>query len=377
MSKKRVVLIIPSYNEAENIKKTISVVFSNFPKEPNFYCHILVADDSSPDGTSEIVRKLIPNYKNLHLVTQKEKNGLGPAYYNAMNYAFSTLEADYVFEFDADLSHDPKKIPLFLEKADQGFDYVIGTRYRGGGKIPSNWGLYRKFLSVGGNLFIRLLFLTNKVSDWTSGYKLISKKVFTSLGKDPFIQKGYTFQIAVSKKVLGLGYKIAEIPYEFVDREKGKSKLGAGFVIYTFIYVVKTRIIDFITSSFFKVCLVGTVGAIIQITTFAYTKDRIEIHVAHNLSIFLAIVSNYLLNNFFSFRVRRIQGLSSIIKRFPAFFMVSLGSLIIQNVVMVIGLRLWGFSNSHENILNVVGILIGLVFNFTLYNKVIWKKTKK
>ena len=377
MSKKTVVLIIPTYNEAENIEKSISVVFNSFPKSKNFNCLILVADDSSPDGTAQIVRKLISTNKNLYLVVQKEKNGLGPAYYNAMNYAFNELNADYVFEFDADLSHDPKKIPEFINKTTEGFDYIIGTRYLEGGKIPSNWGFYRKFLSVGGNLFIRVLFLTNKISDWTSGYKLISRKVFKSLGKEPFMQKGYTFQIAVSKKVLSKGYKIVEIPYEFVDRKKGESKLGAGFIIYTFIYVVKSRIIDFISSSFFKVCLVGTVGAAVQIITFYSIEKNLPTHLALNISIFLAIVSNYLLNNIFSFRDRMMRGFGALIKKFPAFLLVSLGSVVIQNIVMSLGLFFWVETSLHKNVLNVVGILIGLVFNFTLYNKVIWKKEKK
>jgi dolichol-phosphate mannosyltransferase len=375
MSTKRIVLILPTYNEVDNVGDAIKTVFTNFPKSKKYDCHILVADDSSPDGTAGVVRKLMSRYKNLHLVLLKEKAGLGPAYYNAMKHAFYKMNADYVFEFDADLSHDPKKIPEFLEKTESGYEYVVGTRYKNGGSIPANWGFYRKFLSNYGNLFISLLFLSKKVSDWTSGYKLISKDLFKKLGKEPFMKKGYAFQITVSKKVLNLNYKVAEIPYSFVDRTLGKSKLSAGFAFYTLWYVCMLRARDFLKSSFFKVCLVGTFGAVVQILSLSFFIDHFSTLIAHNLSILLAITSNYLLNNVFSFKHNKITGLS-LIKKYPGFLLISMGSLIIQNLVMNTGLTLLQETELNIQILNVVGILLGLIVNYTLYTKLIWRKKK-
>jgi dolichol-phosphate mannosyltransferase len=376
MKQTRYILILPTYNEAKNIKSALNAVFANIPKSKKYYFGVLVADDTSPDGTGNIVRGLIKKNKDINLVSLKDKAGLGPAYYNAMKYAFGELKADYVFEFDADLSHDPTKLKDFINKIDDGYDFIVGTRYRGGGSIPNDWGIYRKILSKWGNMFIRVLFLNNAISDWTGGFKLLPKDLFYAVGKKPFMKKGYAFQIAVNKKALDLGYRVAEVPFDFKDRQKGKSKLSAYFTFYTLWYVVLTRFQDFMKSSFFKVCLVGAVGAIIQISTYPLFRNFMPVSIAHNLSILLAIISNFTLNNVFSFKDRQIDGFINLLRKFFSFLLVSMGSVVIQNIVMHLGLRVFNDTTKTENILNVLGIIVGLVFNYTFYVKLIWKKKK-
>ena len=173
--KKKAVIILPTYNERENIAHTIEVLQGVFAKIKNWHMSILVVDDTSPDKTYELVSQIAKKSTNVHLLINKQKNGLGAAYLKGMAEAFGRLEADVVFEFDADLSHDPTKIPEMLNRIDQGADMVLGSRYIKGGGIPSNWGWHRKFLSIVGNWTIMLVLTNFKIRDWTSGFRAITK----------------------------------------------------------------------------------------------------------------------------------------------------------------------------------------------------------
>ena len=377
----KVVVIIPTYNESENIERTINVVFNSFPNKNNFDFHILIVDGNSPDGTALLVRKLISKYPNLHLLMEKEKGGLGAAYLLGMDYSFDTLRADYVIEFDADLSHDPSKIKNFVDKIDEGYDLVLGTRYKKNGSIPKNWGIHRKMLSVLGNIFIRFVFLNNSISDWTGGYKAISKDLYKKVKSDVVIQKGYTFQISFNKSALKHGAKIAEVPFDFKDREYGKSKLGPEYFVNALVFVLVTRINDILSSNFLKICIVGTIGASIQFITFRFFRSLIPFNIiSHNLSIELAVLSNFILNNYFTFHSHRIKnGIYNFVKNFIKFNLISLGSIIIQNIVMRVGLLVFNENTvPHlKDYLNVVGIFMGLICNYYLYSRIIWKKKVK
>ena len=174
----KVVVILPTYNEKGNIERLIPVLEEEiFPKIKNHAMHILVADDNSPDGTADEVRKLIKKYANIHL-SVGEKKGLGAAYVRAMTYAIEQMKADVMFEMDADFFHDPHKIPEFLQKIDKEYDLVVGTRYSGGGSIPKNWGLHRKLFSVFGNLIVRTILTRFWIHDWTGGFRALKKEVF-------------------------------------------------------------------------------------------------------------------------------------------------------------------------------------------------------
>lgn len=378
-SSKKLVLVIPTFNEAENIEKTIKVILNSLPQNSTWNFHILVVDGNSPDGTASIVRKRISEFSNLHLLVEKEKAGLGAAYIKGMDYAFDEMHADYVLEFDADLQHDPVIIKDMLNKIEDGYDLVTGTRYRKGGGIPDTWKFHRKFLSKGGNLFIRLLFLNNKITDWTSGYSVFSKKVYSTVRPNLSLEKGYTFQISLKKNTIDNKFKVAEVPYVFRDREKGESKLGPEFLVRALTFVIKTRIDDALKSSFIKVCIVGGIGSVVQILAFRFLRENFYFIIAHNLSIEIAILSNFTLNNLFSFREHQISGLLNLVKKFVAFNFVSFGSILIQNVVMIGGVYLLNIQCSvaadcyQKDLLNILGILLGLVSNFYLYKKFIWK----
>jgi len=156
-------IVLPTYNERENIGKLLENLLEIFKNIKDFDMHILVVDDNSPDRTQEIVKKFLDN-KKVFLITG-DKKGLGTAYVRGFNYAVNELKADVIFEMDADFSHKPRDIPRFLEEIRNGNDFVIGSRYVPGGGIPENWGIHRKFLSLMGNLTTRLILGNFKIKD--------------------------------------------------------------------------------------------------------------------------------------------------------------------------------------------------------------------
>ena len=167
----KVVIIIPTYNESENIGQTIDDLQQEFKKIKGHDMDILVMDSNSTDNTQAIVKDLQNKYKNLLLLVEKEKSGLGGAYVKAMKYSIDKLSADAVFEYDADGSHQPKYIPGMVETLAKGADVVVGSRYVPGGSMPDDWGFNRKLMSFGGNLIARTTLFMFQYKDMTSGFR--------------------------------------------------------------------------------------------------------------------------------------------------------------------------------------------------------------
>lgn len=392
---KKAIVIIPTYNEAQNVPRVTEQLQTVFKKIKNWQMEILIVDDTSPDKTYEVVKKLQKSQKNLHLVINKKKAGLGGAYLRGMREAFGPLGADVVFEFDADLSHDPKKVPAFMKKIDEGYDMVLGSRYIKGGGIPSDWGLYRTFLSVTANIFLMIILTDFRIHDWTGGYRAITKKVYQAvepeMGSERF--SGYTFQIGFLHKAVRKGFKITEVPFHFVDRTYGESKLGTEYIKNTLMYVFKARTEEIIKSRFFKFAFVGGVGAMIQLISLTIFRAILpefkflfltQFLTAAFLSIEIAIISNFSLNNLWTFADRKLHA-DQIPKKFLQFNVASSGSIIIQLIVNALGENLIGiFDLFTLPIIGMVvdtglifaatGIIIGLFWNFFAYNKFIWKK---
>ncbi|NCO98517.1 glycosyltransferase, partial [bacterium] len=192
---KTAVIIIPTYNEAGNIKNLIDQLFIVLKTITKWDVHVMVIDSSSPDKTDELVEQMKMNYPKLHLISTK-REGLGKAYVHGFTQVIEKLNPYVLFEMDADLSHDPKEIPHFLEKIERGADFVVGSRYIKGGSIPSNWGIHRKIFSIFGNLIVRLGFMRLDVTDWTSGFRAI--KVWVVKASLNYLKNysDYVFQIA-------------------------------------------------------------------------------------------------------------------------------------------------------------------------------------
>lgn len=386
---KRVVIIVPTYNEKGNIEKLVSVLVEDiFPLlDQKYQVTILVVDDSSPDGTGEIVRGLKTQYPDLELLSNTKKMGLGNAYIRGMEFALTKLKAEVIFQFDADLQHDPEKIPPMLEKIDQGYDLVLGSRYIPGGGIPENWGLYRKFLSIVGNLTIRIVITKFDIHDWTTGYRALKAKVVETilpeLNEERFM--GYTFQIGFLHKAVRRGFKVAEVPFVFRDRKLGRSKLGAEYIKNTLLYILKVRAKEIVVSRIFKFVVVGTVGALVQLSTLQIFRTFLPYLLAFFLSIELAVGSNFILSNLWTFSDRKLK-LKQAPFKFIQFNLASFGSILIQQILAFMGEKYIGlfplftipvvfWSIDTGLMFAVVGILLGMMWNFFAYSRIVWKKS--
>jgi len=213
-------VIIPTFNEAENIGRLLSELSHSYP----FMLDILVIDDNSPDGTAEIVRSMQLIIRGLYLITRKQKLGLGTAYITGFRYALQK-GYEYIVEMDADYSHDPLVIQRFFDAMTSGADLVIGSRYMNNTVNVINWPLGRLILSKMASIYTR--FVTGMpVADPTSGFKCFKAEVLRSLNFEKINSQGYSFQIEMNFRVWKKGFVITELPIVFVDRSVGKSKMS-------------------------------------------------------------------------------------------------------------------------------------------------------
>lgn len=224
---------MPTYNEAENINRIVPAVLEAVPE-----VHMLIVDDSSPDGTGDLADALADADERVHVLHRTSKDGLGRAYIAGFRWA---LERDYdaMFEMDADFSHQPKYLPDFLAAAETA-DLVLGCRYKKGGGVE-NWGPLRQLISRGGNLYARAV-LWLPFNDLTGGFKCFRREVLESIDLETIESVGYAFQIELTYRAHKAGFKIAEVPIIFPDRVKGESKMHGSIVYEAMINVVKLRL---------------------------------------------------------------------------------------------------------------------------------------
>jgi len=218
----RALVIIPTYNEAANIAQIVPRVLEQDPR-----LEVLIVDDNSPDGTGAVADRLAGGNPRLHVLHREGKKGLGRAYVAGFRWA---LERDYayVFEMDADFSHDPKHLPAFLA-AIQEADLVLGSRYLNRRATVVNWPMSRLLLSYGANIYAR--WVTGlKLYDATGGFKCFRRRVLEAIDLGAVHSNGYSFQIEMSFRAWRLGFRIKEIPIVFVDRADGTSKMSGAIV---------------------------------------------------------------------------------------------------------------------------------------------------
>lgn len=241
----KIVVIIPTYNEERTISGLIDALEAEFQKIPHHQMAILVIDGNSPDGTAETVTSKKGLYKNVELIIEKQKSGLGMAYITGMKHAMEKMKADAFIEFDGDFQHDPKDIPRLVAELDRGYDYVIGSRYVPGGEIPVEWSFYRKFLSRVGSLLAKWV-LNLPTNDNTSGLKLSRVKNFAEklpLSEDKILSKRHAYKIHLLYEMIKAGAKVKEIPIKFLDRKIGGSKSTAEDIIESLkvIFILRLR----------------------------------------------------------------------------------------------------------------------------------------
>jgi len=226
-------IIIPTYNEAENIELLLHNIFAQHIDDLS----VVIVDDNSPDKTADIIKKLQQTYP-IHLIERQEKSGLGSAYIAGFRYALSK-QAQYIFEMDADFSHDPADIPRLLDAVKHS-DLVIGSRKINGGQIIG-WNFIRIIMSNGAMWFSRIL-LNFTVQDVTAGFRCFRSQVLNIIDLDSITSNGYAFQEELLLKTQEHGFTIVEIPVIFRDRKNGQSKLGITDIIEFFITIVTLRL---------------------------------------------------------------------------------------------------------------------------------------
>ena len=371
----KIVIIPATYNEKGNIERLITIIEEEvFPKIKNHEMYILVADDNSPDGTGNEVRKLMGKWKNIG-ISSGTKNGLGAAYIRGMTYAVEKLNADVMFEIDADLQHDPHKIPEFIKKIEEGCDMVVGNRYSDGGSIPENWPLIRKIFSIVANIFVKTVFTKFSIHDWTGGYRALKKEVFLKEKSKLNNYRGYIFQISFLHKAVRDGFKIGEVPFHFSDRTLGSSKIAPlGYIIDVVKYVVFSRIKELVFGKFGKFLVVGGIGFIINAVVLKVLVESLKWHPAsaNLVGAALAIFSNFNFNNIWTFEASKSTNLVSYIIKLLGFYISSaVGVIFIQTGTIFLGTHFFGQKNYF--IYFLIGTFLLLIWNFTMYSKVIWK----
>ncbi len=228
----KAVIIIPTYNEVENVQRLVQAIFSYQAD-----IHILFVDDSSPDGTGALIKKMQQEHPNILLLEREKKEGLGRAYIAGFKFALQK-GFDYIFEMDADFSHDPREIPNFLAAIARS-DLVIGSRYIHGVNVI-NWPLRRLLLSYFANKYTQVI-TGLPVKDCTGGFKCFRRQVLENINLDNIRSNGYAFQIEMNFKAWMAGFKIQEIPIIFVDRVYGESKLSRKIMWEAIFLVWKLR----------------------------------------------------------------------------------------------------------------------------------------
>ena len=372
----KVVIVIPTYNEEGNIGRLLDLLALELLKINGHEFNVLVVDGNSTDQTREIVNEKSAQYSFTHLLKEEGKEGLGSAYVKGFDYAIKNLGAEVLIEMDADFQHDPKDISRLISEIDNGFDCVIGSRFVKGGRIPKEWAFYRKFLSFGGSIFTKIVLGLYDIHDFTSGFRATKVKGF--IDKIDFSQalsKGFAYKINLLFKLHKLGAKIKEIPINFGLRDRGNSKMEESNFLDSLKVVLLLRYKE--SQSFFKFLAVGFAGLGTDFLIFNLIRlTPVGSKYASIISGFIAMVVTFLLNNSWSFSDRKIVSLATKLKKFVLFSIFS---------CVPITFRSWLISFSAHKISDTflvvngaffVGILIGLIWNFTVYSRIIWKKEK-
>jgi dolichol-phosphate mannosyltransferase len=370
----KIVIVMPTYKEAENLKKIIPAIDTEIKKIPEHEFKLLIVDGNSPDGTAGLVHDLSKQYPFVHLLLEEKKAGLGAAYMYGFKNAIEKFHPDVIVEMDADFQHDPKDLGRLVAPITEGYDYVIGSRFTKGGSIPKDWALYRKFLSIGGNIFTKVVLGIFNVNDFTTGFKASRVKGFVDkIVEEPLLSKGFAYKMDLLFKMHTMGAKIKEIPIVFKLRDEGVSKMQGNNPIDSLKVVLMLRFHK--SKHFFKFALVGFTGFctdMILSNSFRLVIDNPSI--AASLAVVFSLMVTFTLNNFWSFGDRRIKKVSVFLRNFVAYIGLSCVPLIFRYWFVGYITSMYGNLLIPYNFALIVSISLGLVWNYIVYSRIIWKK---
>ncbi len=365
----KICFVLPTYNEEENIGNIIQQILKEEKSQSKHTFIILVVDDNSTDETQTIVQRYISLNSKVHLVTGQKK-GLGDAYKRGFKYALNDLKADLIFQMDSDGQHDTSLILDFVSYIEEGKDVVIGSRFVEGGKMP-DFSFSRLLMSKVGNLLVRYVGGITQVQDCTSGYRAIRASYLKELDFSYLSTRGYSFQSSLICDLAWRGADISEIPIEFSSRQGGDSKLALRDQIEFLLNIPRLGFRNL--EDFMKYSLVGVSGVFVNLGLYLFLTRYYEISevVAPLIAIESALISNFILNNFWTFGKRITH--SRIRVKFIKFHLVSgLSALINYSVFLTLFLVFGLF----DILANLIGIGLAAIVNYLINSNWTWKNNK-
>ena len=351
---RRVCVILPTYNEIENVVDLVRQVLASFD---GFDVEVIVVDDESPDGTGTVVAEMAAKDPRITLLSG-EKRGLGTAYTRGFTHALNHTEADVVIQMDADFSHAPLDAARLVARL-KDHDVAIGSRYVPGGSVDSRWGLRRRLLSRWGNRFARYVAGMYGIRDCTAGFKAIRTSALRRVFPLRLKVQGYVFQVACLHALYIDGADIVELPIYFADRSAGETKLGRRDVVEFFVHVWWLRLLS--RKTFIKFALTGLSGVVVNLGCFAALNAAgLNTYLASAIAIETSIVWNFFINNFWTFRDRTISARKRV--RGLKFNVISLFTLAMSFATFV--LLLWVFPDLPPIHAQTISILPAALANY-------------
>lgn len=377
-----IAVISPTYKEEDNIEPLVESILAQQTKLPSdSELHIIISDSHSPDKTAEVTRELSRKYPNLHYLDCM-KRGIGVGIVEGFRYAIRELKADILIQIDADLSHPPEVIPEMIQKINQGYDLVCGSRYAPGGS--NGYGLYRSFQSYCANQFCRFVLGIYPLREFMTSFRTMKRQTFEQVNLDniPWQARSFVFQASFVYELIKSGARFIEVPIRFQNRRAGRSKMQTFLYIKDLVtYAVKTRLRD--SQQFRRFLAVGALGFTINAVGLFIFVEILHLYkpLASAISVEIAIISNFILNNFWTFSHSKVAKNNAFLK-FIQFNLSSVGAIFIQTATMWIGEHLiTPFFPPRTFIAEyiywlyfVLGVGIGLFYNYFMYSRVIWKK---
>lgn len=376
----KVAIIIPTYNEAGGIGALLESLYQILAQYREHEWLTIIVDANSPDDTAKIVEAYRQKNPRVHLFVEEKKSGIGAAYGTGYLYAIEKLHADVLVSFDGDGQHNPSDIPRLVEEINNGADYAIGSRYIPGGSIPKEWAFHRKILSRFGGLYARLL-LELPVHDVTSGLRAMRVRNFAeklSFKPEQILSKQYAYIFQFTHEMVRLGADIREIPIVFRKREYDTSKSTLKDILESLRVTGILRLKTLNEWRLLKVVAIGGTGFILQTLIFellGFWLGLVRPSTAVLIGGEMAIISNFLLNNRFSFK-DRLSEASGFLTRLTRFHIVALGSVFIQWVFVRSFENLFGYHQILLSCIYVFAVVVGLSITYTGYIFWVWRKEK-
>jgi dolichol-phosphate mannosyltransferase len=370
LMKNKACIVMPTYNEVQNIPIIIPWIFEEATKIGTHEVHLLIVDDNSPDGTQEVVRRHMDKFPNLHLITG-EKKGLGEAYKRGFDHAIKMLEPDLIFEMDADLQHSPNILPLFISLANHGFTMIIGSRFAPGGSTP-NFSMWRRFQSLFGNWLIRVFGGLPRIHDCTSGYRCIKTELIKKCDLSFLSTRGYSFQSSLLFELLRNGARVIEIPIEFPDRVHGGSKLSFRDQVEFLLNIAKIRFRK--SEEFIKFCVVGGSGVFVNMGIYVLITRLMDVlyYIASPIAIELSILWNFAWNNFWTFKNREAS--ATWMRRLIRFHVVAGVAGLANYLILLVLVSILGV---WDVLANLIGIVFGTLINYFMNSLWTWREMPK